>query len=311
MKSFGVVLPKEYTVQEFFASSPLQWTLQSSSLGNLIIDPSDDEVEGAVTINRANGTENLFNYKTEPTLNVDTGIYENVLYASIEHLFYNRGRFYDQFSEITSSLWDLTDQIYVISIGQDFYGERIKPGSFELSINPSNNIVQDDGYGNLFVSQSGTGTYVGNIFYDNGIAVMAEDTSSAVGSVSSDGVKIISGSSTTINYGTSVKVTRHEANIRIEPQDLNFAFVNPSLRNEIDLTGETSIIESYKALNIPSSSLNKWTPQSLMQAGLIKPYITSIGLYNDQYELLAIAKLSTPIQRTFDADQIFIVRFDV
>lgn len=31
-------------------------------------------------------------------------------------------------------------------------------------------------------------------------------------------------------------------------------------------------------------------------------YITSIGLYNDEYELLAIAKMSSPIQKSFDDD---------
>ena len=33
-------------------------------------------------------------------------------------------------------------------------------------------------------------------------------------------------------------------------------------------------------------------------------YITSIGLYNDQYELLAIAKMSSPIQKSFDDDML-------
>jgi hypothetical protein len=40
------------------------------------------------------------------------------------------------------------------------------------------------------------------------------------------------------------------------------------------------------------------------------PYVTTIGLYNDQYELLAVAKVSEPIQRTFDVTQTFTVRFD-
>ena len=48
-----------------------------------------------------------------------------------------------------------------------------------------------------------------------------------------------------------------------------------------------------------------------MSSEVIKPYVTTIGLYSDKYELLAIAKLSQPIQRTFGTDQIFIIRFDV
>ena len=33
-------------------------------------------------------------------------------------------------------------------------------------------------------------------------------------------------------------------------------------------------------------------------------YITSIGLYNDEYELLAVAKMSSPIQKSFDDDML-------
>jgi len=54
-----------------------------------------------------------------------------------------------------------------------------------------------------------------------------------------------------------------------------------------------------------------WSLYNIMGAGVIKPYVTSIGLYNDEYQLLAIAKVSVPIQRTFDTEQIFIIKFDL
>jgi len=40
------------------------------------------------------------------------------------------------------------------------------------------------------------------------------------------------------------------------------------------------------------------------------PYITSIGLYNDANELLAVAKLSRPIKKSIDLDMTFIVKLD-
>jgi hypothetical protein len=36
-----------------------------------------------------------------------------------------------------------------------------------------------------------------------------------------------------------------------------------------------------------------------------KVFITEIGLYNDQYEMLAIAKLSAPIEKTFTSEALF------
>ena len=40
------------------------------------------------------------------------------------------------------------------------------------------------------------------------------------------------------------------------------------------------------------------------------PYITSIGLYNDEKELLAVGKLSRPIKKPKEYDISFTVRFD-
>jgi hypothetical protein len=40
------------------------------------------------------------------------------------------------------------------------------------------------------------------------------------------------------------------------------------------------------------------------------PYITSIGFYNSDNDLLAVAKLSNPVKRTLDVAQTFIVKFD-
>jgi hypothetical protein len=40
------------------------------------------------------------------------------------------------------------------------------------------------------------------------------------------------------------------------------------------------------------------------------PYVTSVGLYNDQHELLAVAKLSRPIKKPKEYDISFTIRFD-
>jgi hypothetical protein len=45
-------------------------------------------------------------------------------------------------------------------------------------------------------------------------------------------------------------------------------------------------------------------------SGTLVPYITSIGLYNDQAQLLAVAKLATPVQKRNDVDTNFIIRYD-
>ena len=41
-----------------------------------------------------------------------------------------------------------------------------------------------------------------------------------------------------------------------------------------------------------------------------KTYITSIGMYNDRQELLAVAKLSKPIQKSFSNEALVKVKLD-
>ena len=41
-----------------------------------------------------------------------------------------------------------------------------------------------------------------------------------------------------------------------------------------------------------------------------KPYVTTIGLFNEENELLVIGKLGQPIRMSDETDTTFIVRFD-
>tara|TARA_Y100000593_G_C4270228_1_gene316996 strand:- start:69 stop:1343 length:1275 start_codon:yes stop_codon:yes gene_type:complete len=77
----------------------------------------------------------------------------------------------------------------IFTIPQTYYGERIKEGSFELvdNSNTSPVIIKDDKLGNLYATEntishstnhkSSSDNYVGNIFYDYGIAVVTETSS--------------------------------------------------------------------------------------------------------------------------------------
>jgi hypothetical protein len=48
-----------------------------------------------------------------------------------------------------------------------------------------------------------------------------------------------------------------------------------------------------------------------MNSKQLFPYVTTIGFYNSNNELVAVAKPSVPVQRTSDMPQTFIVKFDI
>lgn len=308
MKVFNTLDAKDYTVQEMYISAPMSWELLSGSNGIVVTSP--DDLEGAIMIEVAsNDPDNFFDYSVLSRVNQYTGTYEYTLYRSIKHLFYDRNTFYSGSTLTSSSISGIPDYSYVVSVSQNFFGDRIKPGSFELTTEVPNKYIRDDGIGNLYTVDSGNTYYVGNIFYNNGIAVIKQDTGSFSTSIDSGGLKIIENSAVFVDYSSDIKVHRHEANVRLRPTEFNFSPFNPSILSTFQTTG--SVTQSLLDEGIiPSSGSSAWNLYNLMGSGIIKPYVTTIGLYNDQYELLAVAKMSEPIQRTFDVQQIFIVRFD-
>lgn len=309
MKMFGAVGKKDYSVQEVYNSAPMSWEMVSSSYGMEVTSP--DYLTGAVIVNRAsvNATFDSSDKYVVGDENVDTGLLEYSLHKSIKHMFYDRGYFYSNGQISTSSISGLPDDLFVISVSQTFYGDRIRPGSFSLTIDEVSQAVLDDSFGNLYVSQSGVGTFVGNIFYSSGIAVVKHDTGSVSTSIGLGGLKLLSGSVLYVDYESDVKYHRHEAIVTLKPTDYNMAVFNPSMKTPKEITGE--ITASLAGENIkPISGSNIYSLYNLMSSKIIKPYVTSVGLYNDKYELLAVAKLANPIQRTFDINQIFIIRFD-
>jgi hypothetical protein len=212
------------------------------------------------------------------------------------------------------SNYPVNSDSYVVSIGRNFYGERIKPGSFELSINAITEVVNDDGYGNLFVSQSGTGYLVGNIFYEDGVAIIkkGEFTGTGIGGgtvsadINSTGIIILGGDEISVDFSSDVQIIQHEIRVELNESQFNMSN-NPSLNFNTEVT--SSFSQSLEDVNAPIDSDGTYNYYRLMDAGIIKPYMTTIGLYDDDLNMVAIGKVSTPIQRTFDTKQIFIIRF--
>jgi hypothetical protein len=313
MKTFSTIESNDYTVEELYTSAPLEWELVSGSGGVQIVNPSD--LEGAISVQRASNTSVEFYESESPRINDDTGIYEYVMYRSIRQVFYTNGYFYSGSSLQTASLAGLPDESYVISVGQQFYGDRIKPNSFKLETELPNKIIVDDGAGNLYINELETTVYIGNIFYDKGVIVIKHDIDTNVTSIGAEGLKIVANSELYLTYESDVKFLRHEVLAIIPPNEFNFTMFNPSILQTYQASGSslaTTFRESMQRQNIKTSgsSDDTYNLYNLMSAQIIKPYITTIGLYNERYELLAVAKLSEPIQRTFNTDQIFIVRFD-
>ena len=84
----------------------------------------------------------------------------------------------------------------------------------------------------------------------------------------------------------SEKVTSTHYFVRVKNADYNFSN-NPSY-----VTGSVGELAQPTFVNDP------------------KTYITTVGLYNDNQELLAVAKLSQPLLKTFSREALIRVKLD-
>jgi hypothetical protein len=166
-----------------------------------------------------------------------------------------------------------TNLLSVLSIPSKLFGIYVKPGSY------SDDTMTDDGQGNLL---SGS-TKVGNIIYEAGLVIFTESGSGAINSFSNPQWE----SSTTL-YETQYKCT-------IRANEFNYS-LNPSL---LTTYGSGSILASGSA-----------TYKDFVTGSDFSPFVTTIGLYNDNQELLAVAKLAQPLLTSQTTDTTILINLD-
>lgn len=279
VSAFKALSSNEYTITPFPAYSSFGYTYVSGSTSN------SEDVQ--VSFGRK--------YDTSSGLRVADDSQE--LFDSVVQSFYSP-LVYASYG-ILSSSYRPTGSVYVISITQDVFGEEVTPKTFSVRVGTS--ASYDDGMGNLFISQSGTGSIIGRIFYDKGVAVMKPTSSISGGGITSNGICIVSGTNVTVNFTSSIKLFEHSVKVKLNPNDFNFSLYNPSVESKLPFyTGST-------ATPFESMISRSRNPE---QTEYLAPYITTIGLYDDDGDMVAIAKLPNPIKNLPDYDLNFLIRFD-
>jgi hypothetical protein len=249
---------------------------------------------------------------------VSNGFNKKVVYASIKSQFYNNPATASLLTEVgrrisyaSTNERILEDDIAVFSIPQIYYGEGIKPGTVVLEDEQLGRTYTDDGYSNLKYGNQ----IKGNIFYDRGLVVVAKDIVS--GSVLSQ---------FTLNFRSTKTIYENEIFISVLENEFNFS-QNPSAVNETDGVVNTYIVQRPGSIRpddlVSKSFYNAGTKiinnefnyyEDYVSAdptgSFLAPMITTIGLYDNELNMVAVAKLPQPIKSTPDYPVNFIIRFD-
>jgi len=124
--------------------------------------------------------------------------------------------------------------------------------------------------------------YVGNIFYSNGIATITHPK----------------------HQNTIAKPTTR-------PLELSFLNIHPIYENEYQCTikaDEYNFTHNISTRKIKSDQ--KPDLANFATGSQFKPYVTTVGLYNEDNELLVVGKLGQPIRMSDETDTTFAIRWD-
>jgi hypothetical protein len=187
--------------------------------------------------------------------------------------------------------------IGVISIPSNLFGQYIKPGTFTLS--NSNFILNDDGEGNVI-----TGSYkVGDIIYEHGLVILTSDGipgQDGYGFITYEGglydvgdvsfiTNFVNGTDITCSFSSSLTIFETQYKCTLRENEFNFS-QNPTLI---------------------SGSSNSGVLYSFATGSYFSPYVTTVGLYDNNYNLLAVAKLAQPLPTSAVTDTSILVNLDL
>lgn len=190
------------------------------------------------------------------------------------------------------------DIIGVISIPSKLYGDKIQPGSFVFTAESGS--ISDDGNGNLIFNLDGG--YAGNIIYQHGLIILTKDNESTGGSIYGTGVygtavyggdanpfieNFINSTNITCSFSSSVTLFETQYKCTIDTSEFNFS-LNPSL-----ISGSTD-----------------GTVYDFATGSYFNPYITTVGLYNENQDLIAVGKLAKPLPSNNTTDLTILINID-
>jgi hypothetical protein len=134
---------------------------------------------------------------------------------------------------------------------------------------------------------------IGNVFYKQGMIIVSDPRPKYAntflgqnGNFDFDGTNY----GFTGSFRSTTTFYEHEITCKIRKSEFNFT-QNWTIRQ--DKNDSSQFVDDYAT----SSFFN--------------PYVTTIGLYNDKYDLVAIGKLSSPLEKRDDVDMNIIVRWDI
>ena len=282
--------------------------------------------------------ENTSFYDTNNDVTIGNGVTYNkhslygqlnsLFYANVDNPFYRVGSKSNQPTSVSGERV-FNGKAKILAIPQSIFGEEIKKGSLSLTDSVTSTTFVENGSGSLM---NGT-TIVGDVFYDHGLVVYTH-TASLNSTLTGDWQIDFKSTETIYENEYLLIVNEDEFNISQNPSavvkvgGVTSTFTDTDgivrtineeqpvryIRKKTALDNGTTLDFRY------GSSVNAAISGGFEHIDLsgsvdstgsfLTPFITTIGLYDDNCDLVAVAKLPQPIKSEPDFPVNFIVRFD-
>jgi hypothetical protein len=109
-----------------------------------------------------------------------------------------------------------------------------------------------------------------------------------------------------LTWQSSQPIYTHNYHCRVRDFELNYTY-NPSSISSSFNTVYDNNLDVYST----SSLVNTGVRSNNVTGSSFTPYITTVGLYNDANQLIAVGKLNRPVPKTQDTDMTIIVKIDI
>ena len=189
--------------------------------------------------------------------------------------------FVDNFTSLYGGTGPLDETDYLID--ESDYVDESSAEYLEIDKDQQRVELIDDGEGNLIFSGSALSftkpeRVVGDIIYTHGLAVITDET---VASYYSSYLK------PQVEWKANQPIYTYNVHCKVKDSEMNFTY------NRTAVSGSNGVL----ANNVTGSAFT--------------PYITTVGLYNDANELIALGKVGKPIPKSQNSDMTFEIKLDI
>lgn len=236
-----------------------------------------------------------------------------IVYGQYRNLVYG--------TETTNFSFDGTttaNNIYVINVARSRYKESLQAGTFNLSLSGSGGLIKltDDSTTTSLTRFVGENRYYNIISGTNGAYYTTGNPATYYGMFLPDIGTIILNPDALVGYMVAPNTASISSAV-YNTQKLHNSII---LGANFQLQSSEVISSRYFFTRVKNSEFNYTTNPSIIDSNgnllyttLInnpQTFITTVGLYNDNNELLAVAKLSRPLTKDFTKEALIRVKLD-